>query len=154
MNWHFIRKGLSQLLLLPLLSCANAQLYPQQSLSREILMPRLGHDGKLTNQACLQYNLDKCMSWGIKEYDLANPAFRDTANAADFICNVSGKRYKICKDKPGFCRIGYQCSRVLGICSSQTEIETDYIPAIPYQKILDLNVKCFNQSVYSWVDVH
>ena len=80
----------------------------------------------------------------IKEYDLQDANFRKEANDFGFICNLGGKRYKICLDKPGFCRISYK-NGFLGIGKKKIE---EYVPAVPYQYLIDANLKCFNKDEY------
>lgn len=77
---------------------------PQHELSDQILKPRRGYDGKLTNRACLEYDGKECKKDNVISYDLSDSKFRETANKLDFICNIGGKRFKICMDQAAFCR--------------------------------------------------
>jgi hypothetical protein len=109
-----------------------------------------GHDGKLVNHDCTKYKGDTCQEKSIKEYDLADPVERATMNSLHVVCRIAGEHYKICKDKPGFCRFTYKKNCVLGIfCQADTKTE-NYIPVIPYQFILDSGVVCASQDHYSW----
>lgn len=144
-------------LLLPVLlnNCVTEPTYLQHPLESEIISPRPGHDGKLTNRArvCVAEQDGKCIKWGftVKEYDLSDPNFRTLVNRMGFICSVGCHRYKICIDKPGFCRVSYTSNWIGGLFGQRDRHE-DYLPISPYQAVLDANVRCFNQSIYNFAD--
>jgi len=129
--------------------CAGVEIYPAHSLVDQIIMPRAGYDGKLTNRTCGAYKDGKCSDEKIQTYDLSDALFRKTANDLKFLCNVGGRRFKICMDKPGFCRFSsetYKCG-FLGLAKCSKQIE-EYLPASPYQFLLDAKVKCSNKENY------
>lgn len=133
-------------------ACAVAPVvYPPHPLIDEILKVREGHDGNLTNRTCASYDQKTglCANEKVVDYPLTDADFRATANKFDFICNLGGKRYKICKDKPGFCRIGYTQSCFLFICQDGPEIETDYVPATNSAFLLQANARCANKKEYN-----
>src|SRR5690349_12442922 len=108
MRQHLLRVGALLLLPIQFLSCSSTQIYPQNPLASEILYPRPGHDGKLTNQTCV--SLDKkgnCTNWSVKEYDLNDEKVRAELNKLEFVCKIAGHRYKVCDTKPGFCHITF-----------------------------------------------
>jgi hypothetical protein len=132
------------------LACAAAQVYPQNPLFYQILKPRKGFDGKLTNRACLEYKGQTCKNEQIVSYDLADKGFRDRANGLKFVCNVAGKRFKLCLDKPGLCRMTSHQDCFLFICGDKTWTE-EFLAASDYQFLLDSDVQCFNEDVYPFV---
>lgn len=144
----------SPVLLVPLAlllnNCGSEQIYPQHPLAQEILSPRPGHEGKLTNQSCLKYEGENCTSWSVKDYDLSIQATRDELNNLGFICKIVGKRYKVCKDSIGFCRMTYQQNCFLGFMCGDASETIGKFPMTPYQNVLDANVKCFNEQYYDW----
>jgi len=79
------------------------------ALAKQRLIPRPGHEGKLTNQVCLKFYGDKCEQKSLKEYDLQDANIRKQLNEFKIACNVGGKRYRICKDEPGLCRSEKVC---------------------------------------------
>lgn len=131
-------------------STANPPPYPAHPLVDQILKVRPGHEGVLTNRSCAANDpaTGYCTQAKIQEYPLADPAFRETANRLNFLCNIGGKRYKICKDKPGFCRIGYLPKCFLVFCQ-QEEVELDYLPVGNYQFLLDAAARCANKEEYN-----
>jgi hypothetical protein len=136
-------RATSWLFWLLLSSCAGPVIYPQHELSRQILSPRPGHTG-LVNRACAARDSERCTRWLTSEYSLEDPVFRDTANRLNFVCNVGGKRYRICRDKPGLCRIWFTDCGLF--CSKKRHEE--YLPASGYQFLLDANTVCFNETEY------
>lgn len=134
------------LLLLAASSCASNVVLRHQ-LYEQILRPRVGHKG-LTNRACDRQKDGKCLEITVKEYLFEDPAFRQTANELEFICKVGGKRYKICQDKPGLCRITYEKNCNLFGCKS-TRLES-YLPGSRYQFLLDAKTVCFSRKSYDW----
>lgn len=142
-------KSLLLLLLLPLINCGSPEIYPQGELADQILVARHGHEGSLTNQTCLAYDHDKCVKESLITYDLSNQSFRDTARRLQFVCKMGGKEYKICPDKPGFCRTTDPCnwfSSTFQGCEKQIE----YVPASPTQLLIDGRIRCFSRSKYDW----
>jgi hypothetical protein len=123
--------------------------YPRNELIDQILKPRPGHEGKLTNTSCPEMEGDKCPRLQIDEYDLSDPALRDKLNALDFVCSIGGHHYKVCKDKVGFCRFTQtkKCS-FFGLFCKNSEVEQEFVPADPYQFLLDAKTRCFNKERY------
>jgi hypothetical protein len=73
-------------------------------LEKQRLIPRPKHEGFLTNRVCTDFYGPDCEKESIKEYDLSNKKIRENFIELGFACVVSGKRYRFCPDKPGFCR--------------------------------------------------
>ena len=139
-------KLLYTLLALPLISCQTSERALRHPLSNQILKPRVGHSG-LTNNACEEKDsTGKCTKEGIKEYSFDDQTFRDSVNKLGFICNVGGRRFKICLDKPGLCRFSYIKKGAL--FWKKTKMNEEYIPSLNYQYLLDANTKCFSKEVY------
>ena len=76
---------------------------PRNALSGQVLRFRLGHEGKLTNQVCTSYQAGRCVR-DVAEYNLSDAETRATLVALKFRCDVGGRRFRICADKPGLCR--------------------------------------------------
>ena len=121
--------------------------YPRHELIDQILKPRRGFPGKLTNRACESWGAKgECTAYVILEYDLKNPLFRQTANDLGIICNIAGKRYKLCKDKEGFCRFERKSCGFLGLKSCLREI--GFIDASNSELLLSSGTRCFNDYKY------
>ena len=124
-------------------------IYPEHALSDQILKVRLGHDGKLTNRTVAGYDatgkpIEKIMDYSLKDND-----FRETANRMNFICNIGGKRFKICTDKPGFCRFSHAQKCLFGnsFCRDGELLE-EYLPVEKYGFLLDANARCAKKEKY------
>lgn len=123
-------------------SCSSApKLYPQHELVEQILKPRPDHKG-LTNRVCSSLDSKKQCVWKVTEYDLNDSSFRSNANTFNFVCNIGGKHYKICEDKPGFCHFTYK-----GIWPFKKKIE-DYIPMTNLDFLLSAKTVCANSKIY------
>jgi hypothetical protein len=145
----------SKLLLLALLlnGCVTAEKYPRSPLVEQILKPRQGHTG-LTNRACEAWDeKNNCTSWVVKDYDLADSEFRQAANKLGFVCKIAGKRYKVCIDKPGFCRITYEKHCTLGVLCKTKKVE-EFLDVSGYQYILDANTLCFSKETHPFSEVN
>ena len=73
-------------------------------LEKQRLLPRPGYEGFLTNRVCTKWYGSTCESESIKKYDLKDKKVRDNFIELNFACYVAKKRYRLCPDKPGFCR--------------------------------------------------
>jgi hypothetical protein len=126
--------------------------HPRHPLSEQILKPRVGFKG-LTNRACEVFDKARgeCLEYKIEERLLEDAEFRNTANMLGFICLIGGRRFKICEDKPGFCRHTYKRNCFLGICGKRDKLE-EYIPVERYQFLLDANTRCFDKDMLSIYD--
>lgn len=134
-------------LLLLNIGCATLpKPYVKHTLIDQILRPRPGYTG-LTNSHCALWENDECKKVEIEERQLT-PEFRIMANDFKFICNIGGRRFKICLDKEGFCRLEEVPSCLL--CKTKTK--EIFIPITDYQYLLDANTKCFNKEKYSFWD--
>jgi hypothetical protein len=69
------------------------------------------------------------------------------ANDLSFVCNLAGRRFKVCLDKPGFCRRWGEKDCDLGIFCKTRQRE-EYIPAEPMELHLAGNTRCFNKERY------
>lgn len=139
-------------------ACATAPLlYPAHPLSDQIIKVRAGHEGFLTNRTCGAYIPGEvapekaCSDERITRYPLNSPEFRATVNKLNFLCNIGGRRFKICVDKPGFCRFSTgpkKCSGFLGLFCKEGERLEEYLPVEQYRFLLDANAKCANKDKY------
>lgn len=141
-------KALNYIVILVGLSGCHRAVFTQNPLVYQILKPRPEYPGMLTNRACLKYDGEKCIEEDVDIYDMNDEAFREKANTLDFICNIGGRRFKICKDKPGFCRRTFKKKCWWKFCRKRKLRNEEYIPVEPYQFLLDANVKCFNKDRY------
>lgn len=124
--------------------------FPRHVLVEQLLKPRDGYTG-LTNRACETWSDTdgSCMSYKILEYKFENEATRQELNKLGFICNLAGKRYKICLDKPGLCRIHYEKRCFLGIFCTKRERMEEYLPASSsYSLFINGGLVCANPSLY------
>lgn len=124
------------------LSCSSApKVYPRHELVEQILKPRPGYKG-LTNRVCSSVNDKKECVYTVTDYDLFDVNFRKNANTFNFTCNIGGKRYKVCQDKPGFCHFTYK-----GLWPFRKKIE-DYLPITNYDFLLSAKTVCANEKLY------
>lgn len=115
----------------------------------QILRPRPGYTG-LTNRACESwYDDNECKKYVVKEYLLTDAEFRNTANKIGVICKVGGRRFKVCLDKPGFCRHTYTRDWFLAPKKKREE----YIPMDPVKFHLDAGTRCFSEDRYDFLEV-
>lgn len=133
-------------------ACASEPvLIYRHELADQILKPREGYKG-LTNRACTSYKDGKCSSYVVEDRLLEDAQFRETVNKLGFICNVGGRRFKVCQDKPGLCRIWFTDCGLF--CRKKRHEE--YVPASNYRFLLDAKTRCFAKDKYpfdgSWGD--
>lgn len=139
-------KTFAYVLMLIFVASCSSQIYYKHELVQQILKPRTGFKG-LTNRICLEYNGPVCKRPVITEYLFEDQMFRNSVNKLGFICKVASKRYKICIDKPGLCRISYKRSGFLNLGRERLE---DYLPASNYQYLIDAGTKCFQKAEYDF----
>lgn len=136
------------------LGCQTAT-HPKNALIDQIIKPRAGYQGKLTNRTCLQYDGAKCTLEDMSVYDINDELTRQKLNDLNFICVVAGQRYKVCLDRPGFCR-----KEVIAHCASwdilrlfcKYEDKWWYRSIDDYQFLIDSKLRCFNKDKYSFTD--
>lgn len=75
-----------------------------QNLEKQRLIPRPGFGGHLTNRVCTKFYGNTCEQISVRKYSLEDERIRKRLIQFGFACKVGGKRYRICKDKPGLCR--------------------------------------------------
>lgn len=126
-------------------ACASApELYYRHELADQILKPRPGYAG-LTNRACAKFDDDGvCQDWQVEAHSLDDANFRQTVNTLGMVCNIGGRRFKVCLDKPGFCRIWYTDCGLF--CRKKRHEE--YIPASNEQLILASKTRCMDPRKY------
>lgn len=132
---------------LALTNCASVPVEdPIHALAGQILVPRAGYTG-LTEGA---YRAGKL---AVTEYKFEDAEFRDTANRLHFICRMGKKRYMICKDQPGLCRVFYDVKKKcligsLGCHEVDGAQHIEYLPASGYKLFLDSNLVCYSEDKY------
>lgn len=131
-----------------LVGCVTSMVYAPHPLVEQILKPRAGYDGKLTNRTCGEYQNGKCVKESIATYNLEDADFRSSVNKFNFICSIGGRRFKICIDKPGFCRFTYEKSCFLGVFCKKGERLEEYLPVEKYRFLLDADTRCASKEIY------
>lgn len=130
--------------------------HPKNPLIDQIIKPRVGFDGHLTNRSCLEYDGSNCVKEDISTYDLVDPVIRENLNKLSFICTIAGHRYKVCLDKPGFCRktVDRVCAKwdLLKLFCKHPE-SWEYIPVENYQYLIDSKTRCFNKENYNFSEM-
>lgn len=109
---------------------------PRSQLSEQILSHRPGYT-ELTNQRCVEYRGEKCTKKDVRTYDLRAQGVRDILNELGFECQIGTKIYRICPDKPGYCRNENCTTDVAGRRCDRSEILIKDI-----EKLLLLGVIC------------
>ena len=144
-NLNFMAKIIS-IFLLVFLSCTTTEIYHRSPMYKQRLVVRKGFDGFLTNQVCEEYKKGKCVKWDIIKYDVNDSKFRKKVNDFNITCRVATKRWRICLDKPGFCRRTLKCVEKcwywLFSCCKYEEL---FISINDYQYLLDANTYCIRE---------
>ncbi len=122
-----------------------------QALVGQRLIVRPKYTG-LTNQVCIEFYGNECIKKSVREYKLEDPKVRDSLNEFKFACRIGDKRYRICKDQPGFCRTeshkvcekwGRTLFKRTAICRRWgKEKKKFYRPISDYQFLLDGATEC------------
>lgn len=143
-----LKNSLTVFGLLMLAACAGVpDFVPRHVFIDQILTPRRGMVG-LTNRACSGADeKGACKGFDIVEYKLDDEQTRKDFNTLGFICNIGGRRFKVCMDKPGFCRISYKKKCTLGIVC-HTKLLEEYLPVADYEFLLKAKTRCFQKDTY------
>lgn len=135
------------LFLLP--SCSTNNNFPEKQLVNKILRVRLAYIGKLTNSFIEEDQ------YKIKEYDMQDKSFREAALSMSFICDIGTHRWKICREKAGYCRKEEQekkvCTKIIfwNYCRNKKVVIDLYKDAIKDHVYLhEAGTSCFNENVY------
>lgn len=115
--------------------------YANVPLVDQVLHADASKPGWLYNRACLTYDKGACTVWDVRQYALADEAFRKSAVELGMVCNVAGARWKICPDKAGLCQYTYHRAWFL----APKRLEIRFMPAEPWQPWLDADVRCMNE---------
>lgn len=124
--------------LLLAIALSACETLPKHPLSKQILRVRQGYDGHLTHRR------DDV----IQAHSLSDPEFRKTLNDLDFICRIGNKRYKVCLDKPGYCRRKFE-QKCFIFCGKRKLIWEKYLPASDHLFLVAAGTTCFNKHIYS-----
>jgi hypothetical protein len=118
-------------------------IYTRGPLSEQLLRVRTAYPGKLTNFTCDEYKRGECTKPNMAVYDLNDAAFRNQLNDFGFKCSIAGKRFRVCRDRPGFCQFTLQCEKhILFWCKKYKEI---YIPASEHTYLINAKTTCERQ---------
>lgn len=120
-------------------ACATPQ-FEHGPLFDQLLRPRPGFEGRLTNQVQRETGPD------VVSYDLSLPSTRNQLRQVKLICSVAGVRYRVCLDRPGLCTQTEKVKKFLFIRYKRIIVELDYIPVKEgYQRLLDSKTFCAAQ---------
>lgn len=133
-------------ILLLLSACASEiPILPRGALLNQLLSPRPGHKG-LTNQTCTKYEKGICKKMDVVDYDLSDDQIRQSLRDVKVVCNVAGRRFRICKDRPGLCTNCEKVKRFLGFITGREVYECEYIPMdTGYQRLINSRTLCAAQ---------
>ncbi len=137
-------------------SCSNSskkneQTYTRPVFAKQRLVVRKEYPGHLTNKMCMKYVDGKCQDWSLVKYDLNDPEVRKKLNQYKISCKVAQKRFRVCLDRPGFCRREIKCikwkkswwSKKLK-CKKKDNVEV-YLEAVKQHQILfDAPTVCYH----------
>lgn len=133
-----------------LCACASIKqgssgVFTHRPLIEQIIRPRTGHIG-LTHKTCVQKNwFGECEKSEVVDYDLNDKAVRDRLINNAFRCKISGRRYKIHPDMPGFVR--YESVRPCWLCSKETRL-VEFMDVSQIQVLLDGATVCWSEKTY------
>lgn len=122
--------------------CASQSPPTRPALINQILRPRPGYEGRLTNQFCKAYKDGKCTDKDVVEYDIRLQEVRDRLLTARFVCVVGNKRFRVCHELHGLC---HQTEVTTGSWPfRKKEIKLLEVLDIEknYQTLIDLNTVC------------
>ena len=132
------------LLSILLISCEKKN--DHANFSRQRFVPRPGYDHHLTNRVCRSNKLGSCKEWSIRAYDLRDDLVRKQYVDFKIACRIAGRRFRVCLDKPGFCRRERVCKKKSGFFKKKCkkwDKKIEYIPISNYQYLIDSNLECF-----------
>lgn len=142
----------SLLLLLFLAACSSTPpVYERGPLVDLILKARPGYQG-LTSQRCEQWakpkvgeTKRKCLKKDVKVFDLADDKQRLQLHGLRFVCDVMGRRYRICKEIHGLCQ---QTTVRSGFLGMGREIKLTSVLTVEenMQFLIDSDTTCLSQS--------
>lgn len=124
-----------------------------QALINQRLIPRPGHVGFLTNQACLKYVKKTCIERSLKKYDLMDMSVRENlVNDLKFACRMGNKRYRISIPAPAIIRQERGCLKWKKklvtrktYCDKYGVVKSEFIhiaDEASYQKLIDGALEC------------
>lgn len=131
-----------------LAGCVAPQQYEHGGLIQQLLRPHRDYPGFLVNQVCRGYEGSKCIKWDLEKYDLKSETDRIRLNNVKLECNLAGRRYGACLDRPGYCSREMRVKKFLGIVIKKEFVVVDYIPAVEsHQRLVDAVMKCMAQDL-------
>jgi hypothetical protein len=123
----------------------SAPLYPRHELYDQILKPRPQWAGYLTNSRQVQ-PLGAKLGETVPElvtYDLKDATLRADLNRLSFVCKIAGRQFKICLERPGYCRKKEHFWQ---------DDELEYIDAITqHNYLLQAKTRCFSWKRHDWL---
>jgi len=98
---------LALLALLLLVNCTTKPIYHRGPLKEQVLRPRTGYEGRLTNKRCIERKKysEECLKFDVVEYDLNRTGVRNLLRDLKFVCNVRGARFVPCEKSTGICQL-------------------------------------------------
>lgn len=134
-------KTLSKILLLTFLVACSSTI-EHSTLDKQRLAPRSSHRPNLTNKICKKEKFKKCSEWSILTYDMKNEVVRKQLNQLGFACNLSKKRWRVCSDRPGFCRRETICTKYKRKKCKKKETKETYINLDSYDFLVNSGFDC------------
>jgi hypothetical protein len=136
--WPFFIPGF----LAVVFACATEPYYPAGPLAGQLLRPRKGYVGRLTNQGA-----DPEGKRDVLEYDLRTDPGRKQLHDVRIRCRVGSRLFRVCVDRPGLCEQDEKVTRwpntSWGIVTKREIVVVDYIDAVDgYQRLLDSGTLC------------
>lgn len=122
---------------------------PEQPFVEQRMRFRPDRPGKLTYSVCNAKDaVGHCTAQVIHEVDLADSAKRAEFNSLNFVCDVGGERYKVCKDAAQLCQVTYTKSCVLFFCNSTEVIAKRLDATMDLERLVDADARCFQKDHY------
>jgi hypothetical protein len=152
------------LILIFLVSCSSFEKKPErsaypdiklnhQALINQRLIPRPGHVGFLTNQACLKYVGKTCLERSLMKYDLMDMEVRkQLVEQLKFACTMGKRRYRISVKDPAIVRQEIGCLKWKKklvtrktYCDKYGVVKKEFLHVgdeASYQKLIDGALEC------------
>jgi hypothetical protein len=123
------------LLSLSLSSCSTQ--LPRNQFVNQRFVARPSHPEQLTNQA-----LNDEGEIEVVAYSLGDASFRKRMNDFKISCKIGKERWRVCLDRPGYCRrdVCLKRTRFSNKCKKWDE---RYIPASNHQYLVDGGLYCY-----------
>lgn len=147
---------LSRLVLVSFVVLSSCRLFEKKQdhspLESQRLVVRQEFVGRLTNHVCKVYDglTNECKEWSMRTYSLEDAEFRRQMNDFVITCEIGGRRFKVCLDKPGYCRHERVCLDrgrrwywPFNVVCKDSKINETYIDAkLEHEYLLNAGTEC------------